>query len=135
MGRGSWSKMAGIGSKKHLKIMDYYNKVSLCLLLMHWLGCAKEVITAQSIFDEQKHNYHKVGSGIGVELTLQEVQEILDSLVAFSHLIKNEDSTYAIKPMGTWERCLDSNRAEYSDFFYGKIPVGGDIQRRIVPYY
>ncbi len=110
---------------------NYYDKYSLCLLFIHWLDCARDSITVENIFKEQERDFHKVGRGVDVELTHEDIEEILEGLVAFSHLIKQPDSTYSIKPLGAILRNADSSTVEYlRDFFYGKIPVGGEVQRR-----
>ena len=83
------------------------------------------------IVEDYKKGYHNVGCGADVTITESEVAEILTSLTNFKHLAKLENGSYEVKPLGGILRNVDSSKAEYLlDFWYGKIPLGGEVERK-----
>ena len=101
-----------------------YDKFSLVLLLIHWLDCNREKITAEAIKSDYEKGYHKRGCGINITLSDEEINETLCSLVNFQHLVKQDDNSYFLKPMGRCVRYKDDSTPEFLYHgFAGKLPL------------
>jgi hypothetical protein len=69
---------------------------------------------------------------IKTTLDEQEIQDALDSLVKFSHLMKLEDGSYEVKPLGAVLKGIDTPKAQYlEDIDFGKMPVGEERIRKL----
>ena len=111
-----------------------YDKVSLVLLLIHWIDCSSgEKITVQSIMEDYDKGYHNVGFGVGVTINEQEVHEILTSLTNFEHLTRYEDGVYVVEPLGGILKNVDSTSTQYlREIDFGKQPLAGVRNRKFV---